>query len=115
MMLSSHSLPSLENTVGKSDGEGFEVFPQDPRTLEVVLHHRGIIETAQGALKSESVPAVQNTNDVGLVTLYKRVRDIVRLGNESLLHNALLPDERCPVFDKSASVPISVYPWLDFW
>jgi hypothetical protein len=104
IVLLSQSRRSLADAIGEADGERFEVFPQNTGPLEVELHDRGIVEAAQSALQSESVPAVHNTNDVGLMALYKGVRDIAQLGIESLLHNAFLPEERCPVSEPSASL-----------
>src|SRR6266576_1436562 len=84
VMLFGQSCPGLAYAVGKADGEGFKVLPQDTSTLEVILHNRGIVETAQRALKPEPVPAVQDANDIGLVALCKK------------------------------SVFIRVHPWLEF-
>jgi len=56
-----------------------------------------MVETAQGALQPDPIPSMQYANDISLMTSYKGMWDIVRLGGESFFHNSLLHGGRCPV------------------
>jgi hypothetical protein len=77
-----------------------------------------MIEAAEGTLEPEPIPSLQYTDDIGLMTLYKWMRDIVRW-RSCLLHKLLLPDGRClvsflrMVFTLVAALPRWVHLWLD--
>src|SRR5262249_33547252 len=66
----SQSSTGLTNTIGKGDSEPFKVLPEHTHPLEIVLHDRGMVEAPERALESESIPAVQYADDIGLMTLY---------------------------------------------
>ena len=87
----------LADTIGEANSKGLEVLPEHTNLLEIILHDCGVIEAPQRPLNPESVPSVEYADDIGVMTLYKWMRDIVRFGSESFLHNSLLHAERCPV------------------
>ena len=67
----------LADPLGETRGEGLEILPQHARTTQVILHDLQMIETAQRALQAQAVKTVENTDDIGLMNVYKRRRDAV--------------------------------------
>ena len=67
----------LTHTSRQCGGKDFEIFPQNA-CLPQVLFHQVIIETSKRALQSQSIPTVQNSDDIAFVTLYKGMRNLFR-------------------------------------
>jgi hypothetical protein len=80
----------LPHATGQSGDQGFEVLPQNAALLEVIIHRRRIIQTAQRPLQPQAILAVQNADDSGLVALYKSTVNIVRRRTESCSHDSHL-------------------------
>src|SRR5262249_28272614 len=59
----------LADAIGKAHSEALKIFPEHTHLLEIVLHDQRIVEAAQSALESKPIPAVQYSNDIGLMAL----------------------------------------------
>ena len=68
----------LAHTSRQRGGEGFKIFPQNSCLPQVLFHHRLVIETSKRALQSQSIPTVQNSDDIACVTSYKGMRNLFR-------------------------------------
>ena len=62
---------AVADALGEAGGEGLEVFPERARPAQVILHDLGVVEAAQRAGQAQTVEAVENADDIGLMSLYK--------------------------------------------
>ena len=92
-MLDGQGRSSLPDAIGQIGDKGLEALLQNAGLLEVIIHHRGMIEAAKCALQPKPIPAVQNADNIGLVALYKSTGNIVSRRSEGIIHDSHLHHE----------------------
>src|SRR5882672_6707884 len=70
-------LRCLTNTTGQVGCESLKILPQHSGLPKVLFHHRLIIQTTQRPLQPKTIPAVQYSDHIGLMLLYKSLSNLV--------------------------------------